>query len=417
MNNKVFLLYIIFCGYNSFSQEKIQKFQEARPLGFVMPKGYDKVIIPFEIYSNLIVIDVLFNKSLPLKFVLDTGVRTTVLTEKSLTDLLGLEYARKITIPGAGGEKLVDAFVVNNVSLNIGEIAGNGHAILVLEEDLLQLKNYLGVNVNGILGYELFSRFVVDINYDKKIIIFFNPKTFKKKGGFTEIPLSVEDTKPYILANFIIRDNERIRGKFMLDTGASHTMLLDGRSNKKITVPDPYITSILGRGLSGNLYGEVARIDKMWVGPFSFDKVITIFPDQDSYEISLIQDFRNGTLGGGMMSRFHIIFDFGNSKIYLKKGNGYNKPFDFNLSGLIVIATGVYLRDYEINTVRENSAAKAAGLMVGDLIININGYRTSERTLDEVIGLLNAKVNKRIRLVIMRKGKRKEIQFKLTRLI
>ena len=55
--------------------------------------------------------------------------------------------------------------------------------------------------------------------------------------------------------------------------------------------------------------------------------------------------------------------------------------------------------------------------MVGDLIININGHPTSERTLDEVIGLLNAKVNKKIRLLIMRKGKRKEIQFKLTRLI
>jgi len=71
-----------------------------------MPKGLNKVIIPFEIYNNLIIIDVLLNKSLPLKFVLDTGVRTTVLTEKSLTDVLNLKYNRKKTIPGAGGEKL-----------------------------------------------------------------------------------------------------------------------------------------------------------------------------------------------------------------------------------------------------------------------------------------------------------------------
>ena len=148
MNNKVILLLLFFCSYSAFSQEPEQQYTKARPLGFVLPDGVKKITVPFEVYNNLIVIDVLLNGSLPLKFVLDTGVRTTVLTEKTLTDVLNLTYSRKITIPGAGGKKLVDAYVVNNVSLNVGRIRGNGHALLVLETDLLQLKNYLGVNVH-----------------------------------------------------------------------------------------------------------------------------------------------------------------------------------------------------------------------------------------------------------------------------
>ena len=113
----------------------------------------------------------------------------------------------------------------------------------------------------------------------------------------------------------------------------------------------------------------------------------------------------------------HIIFDFGNSKLYVKKGNQFNKPFDFNLSGLVVKAEGIYLRDYEINIVRENSAAEEAGLKKGDRILEIDGTITNELGLDEVIGRLNDKENKKIKLRILRDGKSLYIQFKLRRLI
>ena len=417
MNNKIFLLLLFLYSHSSFSQDPARNFTEARPLGFVMPEGVKKVSIPFEIYNNLIVIDVLLNRSLPLKFVFDTGVRTTVLTEKALTDILNLKYSRKITIPGAGGKKLVDAYVVNNVSLNVGRIQGNGHALLVLETDLLQLKNYLGVNVHGILGYELFSRFVVDINYDKKTVTFHDPSTFKIRGKFVELPISVEDTKPYIEANFIIRGSEPIKGKFMMDTGASHTMMLDGRSSEEIYVPEPSVSTTLGRGLAGDVFGEVARIDKMWVDKYVFEGVIATFPDSSSYEISLDNNYRNGTFGGGMMMRFHIIFDFVNSKIYIRKGNSYRRPFEYNLSGVIVRAQGVYLREYEIDNVREHSAAEQAGLKSGDEITKINGSSTKDLSLEEVTGMLSYKANKNIRMVILRDGQMLLIKFRLSRLI
>ena len=410
------MLVLFFQATVAFGQE--DKFPSARPLGFVLPDYYTKATIPFEIYNNLIVIDVLLNRSLPLKFILDTGVRTTVLTEKTLSDLLNLEYSRKITIPGVGGEKLVDAFVVNDVSLNIGEIQGDGHALLVLETDLLQLKNFLGVNVHGILGYELFSRFIVDINYERKIINFYRPGDFKEKKKFTALDITVEDTKPYLMANFAIRDEEGVKkGKFMIDTGASHTVLLDTRSEEFIECPDPNLKTTLGRGLGGTIHGHIARIDELYFDKFEFDGVITTFPDKDSYEVDFEASQRNGTFGGGMMSRFHTIYNYADGKIYIKKNSQYKKPFEFNLSGVIVKATGVYLREYEIDNIRENSSADEAGLKVGDEIIYINGIDTERLTLDELIGKLNDRENKRIRLVVMRDGKAVHINFRLHRLI
>jgi hypothetical protein len=166
MKLRLLLLWLFFQGSVAFGQE--QNFPSARPLGFILPSYYEKATIPFQIYNNLIVIDVLLNRSLPLKFVLDTGVRTTVLTEKTLSDLLNLEYSRKITIPGVGGEKLVDAYVVNNVSLNIGEIQGEGHALLVLEKD--------------------FGLSLILIMIARKLIST-DPKISKKREGITNLTL------------------------------------------------------------------------------------------------------------------------------------------------------------------------------------------------------------------------------------
>ena len=416
MTKKLLFAFLVLSCSATYAQEPKERFPSAQPLGFIMPEGYNKVSIPFEIYNNLIVIDVLLNRSLPLKFILDTGVRTAVLTEKTLTDLLNLPYARKISIPGAGGKKYVDAFVVNNVTFNVGRIEGKGHALLVLEEDLLQLKNFLGINVHGILGYELFSRFVVDLNYDKKIITFHDPATYKKKRNFAELPIVVEDTKPYLMANLAIR-SDTVKGKFMLDTGASHSILLDARAGEEIFVPEPNIKSTLGRGLGGNIIGHVARIDRLWVDRYKFNGPVAIFPSPDNYEISLESNFRHGTFGGGVMSRFRIVFDFVNQKLYVRKGSAFRKPFEFNLSGLVVRADGAYLNEFEIDDVREDSEAEKAGLKKGDKIISINNVKTYKMNLDEVVGKLNDKANKRLRLVIMRDNELMSITFKLTRLI
>src|SRR6185295_10499429 len=78
-------------------------------LGFAITEGNTKVRIPIEIYNNLIIVPVVLNGKLPLKFILDTGVRTTILTEKAFSDFLHLTYARKYTIAGPGGVKVIDA--------------------------------------------------------------------------------------------------------------------------------------------------------------------------------------------------------------------------------------------------------------------------------------------------------------------
>ena len=99
-------------------------------LGFSLADGATKVDIPIEIHNNLIVVPVILNNQLPLKFIVDTGVRTTILTEKIYSDILHLAYTKKFTITAPGGENLVNAYITNNVTIDMPGVHGRGHAML-----------------------------------------------------------------------------------------------------------------------------------------------------------------------------------------------------------------------------------------------------------------------------------------------
>src|SRR6478735_6661539 len=88
-------------------------------LGFTLADGATKVEIPIEVHNNLVVVPVIVNNQLPLKFIVDTGVRTTILTQKIYSDILHLAYTKKYTIAGAGGLNTVNAYITNNVTLDL----------------------------------------------------------------------------------------------------------------------------------------------------------------------------------------------------------------------------------------------------------------------------------------------------------
>ncbi|MEO8474589.1 MAG: aspartyl protease family protein [Chryseolinea sp.] len=385
-------------------------------LGFQLTEGRKKIQIPIEIHNNLIVIPVVLNGALPLKFILDTGVRTTILTQKTFTDILNLVYTRKYTISGPGGQNIVDAYVTNNVSLDLPGISGKGHAMLVLGEDYLELRNYLGTDVHGILGYELFSRFIIQIDYEKKLLTLMLPEKFHKKRKFQAIPISIEDTKPYITAGIVFQNGISINAKLLVDSGASHGLMLEPTSNSSIMVPENSVSSLIGRGLGGEIVGKVGRIKSIKVGSFLLDNVIANFPDPNSYSDSIKMGniFRNGAIGGEILSRFVVVFNFPAEKIYLKKNSSFKKNFYYNLSGITIKAKGSQLTTFEVTEVRDKSPSKASGILPGDIILTLNGISAQLMDLNLINGFLNSKPGRKIKLEINRQGAtlKKEIELR-----
>jgi hypothetical protein len=387
----------------------------AQVLGFSLANGKKRVQIPIEVHNNLVVVPVFLNGMLPLKFILDTGVRTAILTQKAFTDILDLPYSRKYTISGPGGVKLVDAYVTNNVSIELPGVTGRGHALLVLAEDYLELRNYLGTDVHGILGYELFSRFIVEIDYNKKMLTLVAPEIFQPKRKFQKIPIRVEDTKPYVNAEVTLADGTRIITKLLVDSGASHGLMLEPSSDERIKVPENYVSSSIGRGLGGDIVGKVGRIQALELGGYRLENVVARFPDPNSYFDSLKMGStpRNGAIGGEVLTRFTVIFNFPKEEMYLKKQGSLTKGFHFNLSGLNIKAKGSSLGIFEITDVRKLSAGDKAGIQVGDIILSINGIGSKDLNLSIINGFFNYGPGKKIRMELNRQGKIIRTKFQL----
>ncbi len=381
---------------------------QSQNLGFSLNDGKKKVQIPIEVYNNLVVIPVVLNDALPLKFILDTGVRTTILTQKTFSDILNLTYTRKYTISGPGETKLVDAYVTNNVSIDLPGVSGRGHAMLVLAEDYLELRNYLGTDVHGILGYELFSRFIIEIDYQKKLLTLMTPDRFHKRSKFQTIPMVIEDTKPYIVVPLVLHDGTALEAKLLMDSGASHGLMLEPASDPRIKVPELTVSSLLGRGLGGEIHGKVGRIKSLKLGTHKLEHVVANFPDPNSYTDSLKTGniFRNGAIGGEIMSRFTIIFNFPKEKVYVKKNSAFKNEFYYNLSGITVKAKGSALNIFEVTEVREKSASHRGGILPGDQILSVNGIASKNLDLNSVNGLFNSKPGKKVKIEISRQGEK-----------
>lgn len=402
-------LLISFLGILSFMSLKGQN------LGFQLSGGRKKVHIPIEINNNLIVVPVVLNDALPLKFILDTGVRTTILTQKTFTDILNLPYSRKYTISGPGGINLVDAYVTNNVSLELPGVSGRGHAMLVLGQDYLELRNYLGTDVHGILGYELFSRFIIQIDYEKRVLTIMLPEKFHRSRKYQAIPITIEDTKPYVNSTVVFQNGKSLRAKLLMDSGASHGLMLEPTSDSAIQVPENAVSSLIGRGLGGEIVGKVGRIESISLGNFKLENAIANFPDANSYtdSIKVGNVFRNGAIGGEILSRFVVIFNFPEERVYLKKNSSFKKNFYYNLSGITLKAKGSQLTTFEVMEVRDKSPSKASGILPGDIILTLNGIPATSLDLNMMNGLLNSKPGKRIRLELNRNGERLKMEIEL----
>ena len=387
-----------------------------KEFGFSMPEGMKKVEIRFEEYNNLIVIPLSIN-NLTLKFILDTGVETAILTEKLFADVLKVNFIREITIAGPGVADSVEVYVANDITFNLpGGLTGHNMNMLVLKEDYLKLSENMGDEVYGIIGYDVFSRFIVEINYDSKKIILHDPKTFRPKRKCTMVPLDIRNTKPFLQTS-IYQQNQDNFIDIMVDTGASHAALLDLGEHPAIDLPDEKIVTKLGRGIGGEIPGYLSRLNQLSIGGYAFEDVIVSAPFEGVYNKSIKRGSKYGTIGGELLHRFNVTIDYFNEKMYLQKSSRYKEAFEFDMSGLILNARGDHLNVLMIESITEGSPADLAGLMKGDIILEINGLNLRNSTLTEINGLLRKRANYRIKCKIWRGGDRLKKSFHLKRMI
>lgn len=386
-------------------------------IGYTIPDGAEEVKIPFELHNNLIVIPIIINEKIKLNFILDTGVQYPILTEKYFAEVIGLEYTRQIVIQGTGSIDSLMAKVAMGVKIELpsGVKSGMGQSLLVLEEDYLNLKESLGEEVYGIIGYDIFSRFVVEIDYYHRHLILHEPAHFKPRRSYQALKLDVRQAKPFVDLG-IINNDEEMELLFMVDTGASHTLLVNDSENK--ILPSTTIPSVIGRGLGGDIRGNLGRVDEIHIGSYNCKRPIASFPLEGDYGSPISRGSRNGTVGSGLLSRFDVVFDYFSGYMYIKKNRVFGRSFEYDMSGLTLnVVNNLGYNEMIISAVRQESPAQQSGIKVGDVIERINGYDYEDLQLTGANDILRRRDGKKIVLKVRRGDMRYKLSFRLERLI
>ncbi|MGK7397226.1 MAG: aspartyl protease family protein [Candidatus Cyclobacteriaceae bacterium M3_2C_046] len=279
-----------------------------------------KANIVFKKINNLIVIPVYINQQeKPLNFILDTGIRSMVLFKKKYARQLNLEFEREIMFSGVGGNNKVSGLVSNNVVVNIPGIEGKGISIVTLQKGFNELTD---LNIHGAMGYQIFSRFIVEINYHASIITLYEADYFLAESNYTSTDLILDDTQPYVQAamNF---EGQQIKGKFLIDTGFNSQVLLflnDDHpfKNNKLSYCDNYT----GVGLAGRVKGLIHQKLVLELGDWAVSEINTVIPYKNSFADKSRLKGRMGIIGGELLSRFSVIIDYINAKLYFKPHQG-----------------------------------------------------------------------------------------------
>jgi len=385
----------------------------------LLGKNYAK--IPFERYGTLMVLKVSLNNSDTLRFILDTGLRTTLLGSLEAKDSLTLNSARKITLHGLGRGESLDAYVSLKNTLNFYSLKVENFTVLLPMSRALDFSDKLGVHIHGIIGADLFQNSMVYIDSRNKEIYFLNPesKTARRYAKrFTTFPLEFRVGKAYIRAE-IEDKNKKYPISLLIDTGNAHALWVYPSETISLSSPSVLDSLYLGEGLSGAISGQIKRMKSLrFEGLAPLEQVTVSFPDTSSTRYRENFTALDGGLGGEVFRRCDVLLDFVHRKVGFRPHLLWKKPFYFTLSGLEVNQPLPKLPVFMVEYVFPGSVASKAGLREGDQLLNINGKATSQMNLNEVITQLKKREGKKMRLEILTsKGETKKVKFKLAPLL
>lgn len=324
--NKIYDFVILFNGKRAYT--RIDTFADKKPSiplrkinSYVRAdrnKNTEPDEIPFKIGEDQrIYIEGTINDSEPLNFIFDTGASSNVVTSSLIGEKVQLKLDGEQKNGGSDGIAAVKTSSSNQLEIN--GLVWNDVNFLAI--------NYQGEKFDGVLGWTEFENKIVEINYDRKVLIIYD-SIGALSPDYSRFEMKILRGVPYIKGSIIIGDKEKT-GWFEFDTGSDWSLSLSQKFAGENSLNDAMkkVGSSISSGSTGVKYEQTVVLSpKLKLGEFEMYQVpISIYkvdPEKVKY---------NDILGNLLLKRFNAVIDFKNYSIYLKPNNLMHTPYPSNL--------------------------------------------------------------------------------------
>lgn len=314
------------------------------------------VTLPFSLHGVYIYMKAAVNDK-PVNLILDSGAGVNALTPEA-AKRLGLKAGTDLTpVKGAGGvAPPVSIIEIGKLAVGKASLEGQPAALIPLPEALF---------CDGLLGASFLHMWVVTVDYAASRLTLTPHGSFIPDEKATAFPLRLINNTPHIEATA-----DGCHGWFNLDTGAGDSVTLFGPFVEKNQLRGKYmpaIRTVTGSGVGGLIYGDVIRLHAFEMGKFRFEQPTATLSRQTT---GVFADTEvAGNIGGEILRRFTVTFDYPNRKIYLTPNALYETPFIGYRSGLGIDYVN---KAFVVLSVLPNSPGAEAGVKNNETVLAVD---------------------------------------------
>lgn len=376
-----------------------------------------KITVPFRLFNNIIIVDVKVNDTRTLKFIFDSGCKSTIIIHPMWLDSFTIPYNQKVYFSGLGFNDSIETVKIDDGKLQLGQITGEHIPIFILSKDSLSLDHYLGTDVDGIFGAEIFEKYYIRVNYKSRLIEIYDKKPVKKiKASYNKLPVVMRKSKGYVSCMVQNHKNDFYLSELLLDTGSNIPVIIKNKEPADLNI-DYYIDAEIGEGLSGPMYSRVSRLKRLFLDTLKLDSIVVAFNETPITFKELDENTLDGNIGNDILNRLDLFFAFPENAIYFKPTSRIKEPFDFNVSNIILLENKSKNGGFMVKSVASDSPPLLAGLQKGDEILKIDRYDCADLRIEDALSLLNKRIGKKIILHYERNNVVTKITYKLVSII
>lgn len=321
---------------------------------FAFPAGRAFVEVPFELHNGHLFVKVMLNGKGPFRMLFDSASNSVLLPKT----------AAVIGAAPAAGEGAVGVARVDRVDLGGVALEKQSFATVDLGDFLRRVEGM--TDIAGVIGYEVFKRMPVRLDYERSRATLFDPAKFKYAGSGVRVPVELKGQQAGVRGRV---DGDA--GLLLVNTGSRGSLTLSQSFVEAHNLRDRYgsrIEAIYGAGVAGPLTGTLARVRTLELGDVVVKDPVTMLSLRDAG--ALAERDVAGSVGNGILMRFAVTFDFPGEFLYFETTPRTGKPDTFDRAGLWIERGD---KGFEVIHAVEGGPAAAAGVKAGDVIVAIDG--------------------------------------------